>query len=235
MKKNTVRWWVVLAIVLVVYNVIVFAVPLPKTPVFFLSWAFTLIAIAAQIYVIRTAFYHGEGARSKIYGFPIAKIGIVYLAVQMVLGLVFMARGSAVSVPVWIPLVLYVVLLGAAAAGFVAADSVRDEVERQDMRLKRDVSCMRILQSKVMAMVPLAKDASVRTALEKLTEDIRFSDPVSDTALEAAEADLSACIDDLQQAVLDNDHEVALSLEKRAEMLLVERNQLCKLEKQSTH
>ena len=68
MKKNTVRWWVVLAIVLVVYNVIVFAVPLPKTPVFFLSWAFTLIAIAAQIYVIRTAFYHGEGARSKIYG-----------------------------------------------------------------------------------------------------------------------------------------------------------------------
>ena len=33
--------------------------------------------------------------------------------------------------------------------------------------------------------MPLAKDASVRTALEKLTEDIRFSDPVSDTALEA--------------------------------------------------
>ena len=57
----------------------------------------------------------------------------------------------------------------------------------------------------------------------------------ADTALETAEADLSACIDDLQQAVLDNDHEVALSLEKRAEMLLVERNQLCKLEKQSTH
>ena len=39
----------------------------------------------------------------------------------------------------------------------------------------------------------------------------------------------------VEKLTVDNDHEVALSLEKRAEMLLVERNQLCKLEKQSTH
>ena len=67
--------------------------------------------------------------------------------------------------------------------------------------------------------------------LFRSAEDIRFSDPVSSAALEAAEADLSACIDDLQQAVLDNDCEAALSLEKRAEMLLSERNRQCKLEK----
>ena len=83
--------------------------------------------------------------------------------------------------------------------------------------------------------VPLAKDASVRAALEKFAEDIRFSDPVSSAELEAVESDLSACIDDLQQAVLDNDREAALSLEKRAEMLLAERNRLCKLEKRATH
>ncbi|MCI9393105.1 MAG: hypothetical protein HFF65_12080 [Oscillospiraceae bacterium] len=80
-------------------------------------------------------------------------------------------------------------------------------------------------------MIQLAQDDSIRTALEKFAEDIRFSDPVSSAALEAAEADLSACIDDLQQAVLDNDCEAALSLEKRAEMLLSERNRQCKLEK----
>ncbi len=84
-------------------------------------------------------------------------------------------------------------------------------------------------------MTQLAQDDSIRTALEKFAEDIRFSDPVSSAALEAAEADLSACIDDLQQAVLDNDCEAALSLEKRAEMLLSERNRQCKLEKRTTH
>ena len=110
MKKNTVRWWIVLAVVLVVYNVIVFAIPFEKSAIFFLSWIFTLVAIAAQVYVIHTAFYHGEGAKSKFYGFPIAKIGSVHLIAQIVLGLLFMILGDKVKL--WIPLVLYVVLLG---------------------------------------------------------------------------------------------------------------------------
>ena len=235
MKKNSARWWVIWAVVLAVYNVIVFAVPFPKNAVFFVSWVFSLIAIAAQVYVIRTAFYKGESTTSKFYGFPIAKLGVLYLIVQLALGLMFMALGFALTIPLLVPLVLYIVLLGAAAVGLISTEATRDEIVQQDKKLKKDVSCMRTLRSKVMAMVPLAKDASVRIALEKLAEDIRFSDPVSSAELEAAESDLSTCVDDLQQAVLDNDQEAALSLEKRAEMLLAERNRLCKLEKRAAH
>lgn len=74
MKKNSARWWVIWAVVLAVYNVIVFAVPFPKNAVFFVSWVFSLIAIAAQVYVIRTAFYKGESTTSKFYGFPIQPV-----------------------------------------------------------------------------------------------------------------------------------------------------------------
>ena len=104
MKKNTIRWWVLLGVVLVVYNVLAFALPFPKTAVFAVSYLFSMIAILAQIYVIRTAFYRGEGVKSKFYGFPIAKVGVIYLAIQLIGGLVFMALGLAV--PVWLPLVL---------------------------------------------------------------------------------------------------------------------------------
>lgn len=235
MKKSSVRWWIIWAVVLAVYNVIVFAVPFPKNAVFFVNWVFSLIAIATQVYVIHTAFYKGESTTSKFYGFPIAKLGVLYLTVQLALGLAFMALGFALTIPLWVPLVLYVVLLGAAAVGLISTEATRDEIVRQDKKLKKGVSCMRALQSRVAAMVPLAKDVSIRTALEKFAEDIRFSDPVSSAELEAAESDLSACIDDLQQAVLDNDRETALSLEKRAEMLLAERNRLCKLEKRAAH
>lgn len=107
MKKNSVRWWIVLAAVLVLYHVVIFAVPFEHTTVFFLSWVFTLLAIAAQVYVIRTAFYKGEGIRSKFYGFPIAKIGVTYLLAQLGLGLGFMAAGQVVAT--WIPLVVYLV------------------------------------------------------------------------------------------------------------------------------
>lgn len=229
MKKNAIRWWVVLGVVLVVYNVLAFALPFPKTAVFAVSYLFTMIAILAQIYVIRTAFYRGEGVKSKFYGFPIAKLGVIYLAVQLIAGLVFMALG--LIVPVWLPLALYVVLLGIAAAGFVAADAARDEVVRQEVKLEKDVSRMREFQAKGRALVALNKVSEAARPLEKLAEDLRFSDPVSSEALTEIEDQLAECLAQLQEAVSAQKTEQILSVCQEAEHILAERNQLCKLSK----
>ena len=229
MKKNAIRWWVVLGVVLVVYNVLAFALPFPKTAVFAVSYLFTTIAILAQIYVIRTAFYRGEGVKSKFYGFPIAKLGVIYLAVQLIAGLVFMALG--LIVPVWLPLALYVVLLGIAAAGFVAADAVRDEVVRQEVKLEKDVSRMREFQAKGRALVTLNKVPEAARPLEKLAENLRFSDPVSSEALTEIEDQLAECLAQLQEAVSAQKTEQILSVCREAERILAERNQLCKLSK----
>ena len=229
MKKNAIRWWVVLGVVLVVYNVLAFALPFPKTAVFAVSYLFTTIAILAQIYVIRTAFYRGEGVKSKFYGFPIAKLGVIYLAVQLIAGLVFMALG--LIVPVWLPLALYVVLLGVAAAGFVAADAVRDEVVRQEVKLEKDVSRMREFQAKGRALVALNQVSEAARPLEKLAENLRFSDPVSSEALTEIEDQLAECLAQLQEAVSAQKTEQILSVCQEAEHILAERNQLCKLSK----
>ena len=229
MNKNAIRWWVVLGVVLVVYNVLAFALPFPKKAVFAVSYLFTMIAILAQIYVIRTAFYRGEGVKSKFYGFPIAKLGVIYLAVQLIVGLVFMALG--LIVPVWLPLALYVVLLGVAAAGFVAADAARDEVVRQEVKLEKDVSRMREFQAKGRALVALNQVPEAARPLEKLAEDLRFSDPVSSEALTEIEDQLAECLAQLQEAVSAQKTEQILSVCQEAERNLAERNQLCKLNK----
>lgn len=229
MNKNAIRWWVVLGVVLVVYNVLAFALPFPKTAVFAVSYLFTTIAILAQIYVIRTAFYRGEGVKSKFYGFPIAKLGVIYLAVQLIAGLVFMALG--LIVPVWLPLALYVVLLGVAAAGFVAADAARDEVVRQEVKLEKDVSRIREFQAKGRALVALNQVSEAARPLEKLAENLRFSDPVSSEALTEIEDQLAECLTQLQEAVSAQKTEQILSVCQEAEHILAERNQLCKLSK----
>lgn len=229
MKKSIVSWWTVLIIVLVVYNVVAFAIPFVKSDVFFLSWIFTLVAIGAQVYVICSAFYKGEGVKSKFYGFPVAKIGAVYLIIQTALGLLFMAVG--VYVPLWIPLVVYAVLLGAASIGFISADAMRDEIKRQDLKLKGKVACMRALQSKTASMMRLTKDDQARKSLEKFADSLRFSDPVSSDALSDIEADLTACVDELQSAVTVGDSTAVLALLDKAGAVLAERNRLCKLNK----
>lgn len=228
-NNNTVRFRIALAIVLVVYIVVALAVPFDKGTTFWVCFLFTIIAICAQLYIFRIAFRKGESVRSKFYGFPIARIGIIYLVVQFIVGLVLMALGT--YVPAWVSVVICVVILGVSAVGFLSADAVRDEVERQDVKLKTNVSVMRGLQSKISAVAGQAADTANAKALKDLAEEFRYSDPVSADALEEIEAELSNQVDLLTQAVLDGDEESVRTLAQKTGLTLAERNRLCKLSK----
>lgn len=227
--KNRIRSWIALGILFAVYTVVAFALPTVKNGVLWLSYLFGIIAIVAQIYILNTAFFKGKSVRSKFYGFPIANVGIVYLAVQLVLGLVFILL--AAIVPLWLPLILYVVLLGIAAVGFIAADAVRDEVERQDNRLEQDVTAMRTLQSKASALAGYCEDTELGTVVRKLAENLRYSDPVSSEATTESEHQLAELMGELEQAVTEKDNNSAVALCKRMSTVLIERNQICKLNK----
>lgn len=229
MKKNSVRWWIALVVLWVIYNVIVFALPFQKTPIFFISYLFTLAAIGVQVYVIRTAFYKGLGVKSKFFGFPIARIGVLYLIAQLVLGMIFMGLGTAI--PARVPLVLFILLLGISIVSFISADAIRDEIGRQDMKLQKDVSCMRALQSKATTIIGQTQDQELLQEAQKFFEALRYSDPVSGEAIQEIERELTICVDEIQTAVADGDQDGASALLKRADTLLSERNRLCKLNK----
>ncbi len=228
-KKNMTRSVVILAIVLILYCILAFAIPFVRGGVFWLSFVFTLIALCAMFYVLKASFDHGESARSKFYGFPIARVGLIYLAVQLIAGFVCMAIGFAL--PTWVALVVFVIILAATAIGLITTEGIRDEVERQDEVLKKNVSNMRALQSKATAIAAQCEDEGTRKVLNALADKFRFSDPVSSATTEEAEAGLAALMEELQAAVLDSDSEAAAALAKRLEAALAERNRLCKLGK----
>lgn len=225
--KNKIRFGIVIAAVLVAFSVIAFAVPFVKNGAFWVAYIFALLALAAQIYAYPKAFA-GASAKSKFYGFPIARISTIYLGVQLVLSLAVMA--AAKWVPAWIPACVFVVALCAAVAGFVSVDTMRDEIDRQDAKLKKDVTLMRSLQSRI-NILPAQCSGEAAKALEKLAEDIRFSDPVSSAATAEIETELSALIDELQQAAVEGDEAIVMTLCRKAEVTLNERNRLCKLNK----
>lgn len=219
----------VLVLLFVVYTLIVLAVPFAKGGMFWLTYLFTAAAFGVQAYVFKLSFEKEAGAKSKFYGFPIARVGVLYLAVQLVLGLVFMALAAVA--PVWLALVLYLALLVAAAVGVIATDSIRDEVERQDTQLKKDVATMRALQSKAAALPARCEDTTAKATLEKLAEEFRYSDPVSAPALADLETDMAAIMEELSAAVTDGDNAAVLALCKKISATLAERNRLCKLNK----
>lgn len=225
MKKDAVRGVVVLGVLLVLYILIAFLIPFVHTATFWVSFVFTLIAfgvVAASIYI---AFVKNPDAKSRFYGFPIAKIGVIYGAVQLAAGLVLMAL--AAIVPAWIAVLVYAVALGAAVIGLVSAEAVVSEIHVQDAKLKNNVTLMRSLQSKVNQIAAQSEDKGIKA----LAEEFRYSDPVSSDGLAEIERDLAAVVDELQAAVVDGDGEATDKLCRKAAATLAERNRLCKLNK----
>ena len=225
MKKDTIRGIIALGVLLVLYILIAFLIPFVHTATFWVSFVFALIAFGVVAVSVYIAFIKNPDAKSRFYGFPIAKIGVIYGAVQLIAGTLFMALATVV--PAWVAVLVYAIALGAAVIGLVSTEAVVEEIQTQDSKLKKNVSLMRSLQSKVNQLAGQSDDA----ALKALAEEFRYADPVSGAAIGDAEADLSAAVDDLQAAYVDGDKEAMAQLCRKASALVAERNRICKLNK----
>lgn len=225
MKRDTIRGIIGLGVLLVLYILIAFLIPFVHTATFWVSFLFTIVAFAVVAVSIYIALVKNTDTKSRFYGFPIAKIGVIYGVVQLVAGLIFMAL--ATIAPAWVAVLVYAIALGAAVIGLISAEAVVSEIHVQDAKLKKDVSLMRSLQSKVNQIASQYDDAEIKA----LAEEFRYSDPVSNDAIADAEADLAAAVDELQAAYVDGDSEAVAKLCQKASALLAERNRLCKLNK----
>ena len=229
LKKNEKRTLLVLLITLAAFSVIAFAVPFHKNGVFWLAYLFGVIAIIAQAFILKTAFGKEEGAKSKFYGFPIARVGVIYLVVQLILSFIFM-RISLIA-PVWLAIVLFLVLLALAAVGFIATDAVRDEVERQEIKITTNTNLMKSLRTITAGLPAQCSDPEVKKALEKLAEDFRFSDPVSKESLAAIESQLELSVSQLQAEIRGGNLVAIQAACELTKVMLAERNRICKADK----
>lgn len=225
MKKETLRLGVVALFVLIAYNLAVFMIPCLKTPTFWISWFFSLLSFGVGCYSLYISLIKKSDARSRFYGFPIARIGIVYLIAQVAIGGVFMALGHII--PWWLATVLFAIFLALAVIGLVSAEAIVYQIQELDQKLKKDVSIMRGLQSKVTSLASQCDEPAVR----KLAESFLYSDPVSNRSIIEAETELSVMVDALQAAILAGKTEEIQLLCRKTSAALDERNRLCKLNK----
>ena len=134
MEKKNLRNIVAAGVILLMYHLVVFLLPFEKGPIFFVSYAFTLIAFIVGGSAVYHAFKKPE-AKSKFYGFPVARVGLIYLAVQLVLSLLFMILGELIIW--WIPVLLYAAILGAGLLGLIATEMTTEEIVRQEAEARK--------------------------------------------------------------------------------------------------
>lgn len=229
MNRNAARGILLAVVLLAVFSAAAFIIPAQRTAVFWIAWVCGVIAILAQVYFFKSGFDGDGRAKSRFYGLPLVRIGILYLAVQTVVSIAEIILSG--TIPVWTVLLINLLVLAATLAGCVAIVTARDEIVRQDGKLKKDVSNMRELQALSTALAEQCGDEGLKKALKELADEFRYSDPVSSENTAEAEAELKTGVRDLQQALAEGDTEGAKALCGKLRERLKERNRLCMLNK----
>ena len=220
MKKNKGMAYAVLAIAFVLLNVIAFAVPRVKTATFWIAYVFTAVAFASQIVIWKFAFKGADTLKSKFLGIPLISVGITYLIVQIIAFVVFMALPLMAS---WIAIVVCALILGISAICLIGTETGREEINRVEEKVEKKVFYIKSLQVDIEMLVSSEIDADTKTALTKLADKIRFSDPMSNEALAELEAEITAKVNELKLA--ENKAEIIKVLDS----LITERNKKVKL------
>ncbi len=220
MKKNRSKGYLILGILFVLVSVIAFAVPLAKTTAFWISYAFTVIAFAAQIIIWKSALGRTEALKSKFLGFPVVHIGIVYLVVQIIALAVFL---FIPTLPIWSAVVACAVIAGASAVCMIASDVGRSEIERVSSKVQKKTFFIKQLQTEVELQADAETDIATKSALTQLAEKIRYSDPVSNEQIADIEDRITAKVAELKKAADKTNCIVELN------SLFDERSRKCKL------
>lgn len=219
------------AILLVVYIVAFLIIPFNKIAASWISFAFTIIAIAGSLLIFNFAFNAKETPVSKIYGYPIFRVGAAYALAQLVIGVVICAISAVIAVPYWVALLVSVILLGAAAIGVIITDNTRDLVEEVDESVNVDTKNVTRFQIDIASIDDVCENTEVKADLEKLNELFRFSDPVTNDETREVEESIKTMLAELKTIVADGSTDDINALIKRITNTLNERNRICKASK----
>ena len=220
MKKNSSKGYLILGILFILVSVIAFAVPTSKTTAFWISYAFTVIAFAAQIIIWKAALGRSESLKSKFLGLPVLHIGIVYLVVQVVALIVFL---SIPTLPIWSAVVACAVIAGVSAVCMIASDVGRGEIDRVSAKVREKAFYIKQLQADVELLAGAETDTTTKSALMQLAEKIRYSDPMSNEQIADIENRIAAKIAELKSSTDKT------GIINELNLLLDERNKKCKL------
>ena len=230
MKKITKNYLLIIAIILVVYSVLVFVIPFTKMNMatFVISYIASVIALLSQVYVAYIAFKGEDNLTSKVYGFPIIKLGYIYLGIQFALSILFYILGAFIDVPVWICIVLYVLVLGLAAVGLITTSTYKEAIEEIEVKKEDNKVFIKELRRDTLVYSSKIKDQTTKDLFDKFLDIVRYSDPVSNENLKEIENEINSKYEEIKVLVSHDNYLVANKEIENLIDLVNRRNLMCK-------
>ncbi|HRR75601.1 MAG: hypothetical protein IJK31_09595 [Ruminococcus sp.] len=230
MKNIKAQSYAIILIIAAVFSAFAFLIPIEREGVFWIGFIFGLASILIQIPVFGFSFPQESQLKSKVLGYPVFRIGIIYLVVQMILSGILFFAGDSGDFPVWLALLLCIIVLAGALVFGITANMAREAISNMETVSKADTRMMKSLALRAEALASNTNDPMLMKELKKLAEDISFSDPVSDPVIAEQEHALVSVFGQLEAAV-NSQNPGAIDLCRNVGIALSNRNAACKANK----
>ncbi len=232
MKKSfgiyTVGWLAALAM----FNIITFVPPADFgggdrfDSAFWISYVFITVAFIGQL-ACAYFIFNAKKLESTFYNLPLYKISVGGLVAMTIVGGIFMAVDVLpewLAVIVCFGIIIYNVI---AVSKVVMASSAVTDIDKK-VKVKTFFVKMLTADAEVL-MKNNASNPEFSALTQKVYEAIRYSDPMSDDALESVESRITAHFNTFSQAVAEGNLASATNLADRLQNLINERNTKCKI------
>jgi len=230
MDKKRIKELVVFGIIFAIYNMLVWVIPFKRTGVFVIMYIFALISIICFAASYFIAFDRSKTLKSKFLSFPIFRIGLIYMAVQLSVSTVFMILSSFIPIYGWIALIPCVLILTFVIIKTVTIDIAREKIEDIAIQEKANTFFIRTLHVGLDALSNRVSEETLKLKLSRLSEAVRYSDPVSNNALSEIEARMQTVFGEIKSAIYAGRLDVEPQVDELNNLLL-ERNMMCKITK----
>lgn len=218
--KNTVAFGLIYVILLGVFNLLVFTISKSRNDVFWLSYGFMTLAFVVQIVSMFLSFKSAD-VETAFFGIPLASFSVFYLCAELVIGALFMIFQMASFT---LALVIQVLVLAVFLIIAIISLLSRDTVQQISDNVKEHVSNLKSVLVDIEMLMDGCTDPELKASLRKLSETVKYSDPISNEAVADVEQRIMRKISELRINIDDNQIADAKQSCADLERLYVERN-----------
>lgn len=230
MRKNFKFYILIWAILLIMFNAVVFlARPvIPGYEIrydarFWIAWLFVTAAFAGNLLCANKAFL-AKNSEKLFYKVPLITISYTGLIAMAVLGSALMLIPNC---PAWIAAIVCAAAAAFTALAVIKADWAAGAVEDTEKKVKENTAFIRDLTVDAEGLAAYAKSDEAKAACKRVYEALRYSDPMSSDALLSIENSISEKLEELSAAV-KSDSEAVPAVANELINLVEDRNRRCR-------
>ena len=157
---------------------------------------------------------------------PLLRMGYTAIVVSVIVGLAFMVFPVF---PAWIGAIVCLLVTGIFIIACVNACTVANVVSEINEKIKTKTAFIRMAVVETENIMARATTTEIKTEVEKVYDALRYSDPMSNPALDEAEKKIDNNLRRLEKAVTSNDSVSTLNTVAELLLAIKERNSKCKL------